>query len=683
VWRAELTRFLELFAMCGLAVALPLLDAFGNQPDEFVSRGVGTLPGIVFALLVLFVPPVILLGLTAPLRLFGPRLFAAAHRWILAGLSGTAVVEMLIGLPVGLRWTAGVACTVGLARLLDRSDHARRAIRLLAPLPVALLCVFLLFSQTSQIVLRDTPTVPALDDVRVGADTPVVMILFEELPTVSLLDGHGSINAAAFPNFAELARGSTWYRNFTTVSPSTTKATPAMLTGRRPHAGPGTASNYAFSLFTLLGAHYRMNVQESVTSLCPPELCTRINEVGADAGVAGLGGTAAQRWIESLGPNGFDALGAPGTIPVQSEDGPLDFGGGTDRVDFHDPIRFQEFERSLTDAPRTLNLLHVVVPHRPWELLPSGRTYTAGSELMPGSSLDRWDTESAATTARQRHLVQLQYADLWLGRLIAKMKETGLWDKALIMVAAGTGISFQTNQPARELTDRNAYELLWCPLFVRGARFKAGVRDERAATGLDLVPTIVDSLSISPALGFDGTSLLEKKSANVQKRAVLRGLLNGLPEVKDGYALVDSRTNYEKVKSAAAPGLGDDDLHLFRTGPTPALVGQNVKDIKQVAMGEPPAQRATFDAPGANPVFDVASPQAPVYVSGRIPEYTGRLLLTLDEMVVGSTTISRLDRSRFRFLLPESRLKAGQNRLGLYAVDVQGIRVTLRPFNLQ
>jgi hypothetical protein len=59
-WRKESRAFVELFALCGFAIAQPLLDLFGRNPTQFVFRNADTPDIIVFALLVACVPPLIL-----------------------------------------------------------------------------------------------------------------------------------------------------------------------------------------------------------------------------------------------------------------------------------------------------------------------------------------------------------------------------------------------------------------------------------------------------------------------------------------------------------------------------------------------------------------------------------------------------------------------------------------------
>ena len=63
---------------------------------------------------------------------------------------------------------------------------------------------------------------------------PIVHVVFDELPLSTLVGADGDIDAKLFPNFARLARASTWYRNATTVNDLTAAAVPAQLTGEQP-----------------------------------------------------------------------------------------------------------------------------------------------------------------------------------------------------------------------------------------------------------------------------------------------------------------------------------------------------------------------------------------------------------------------------------------------------------------
>ena len=58
----------------------------------------------------------------------------------------------------------------------------------------------------------------------------VVMVVFDQLPTTSLLDENRQIDRDLYPNFARLAATSTWHRNAATVYQTTHLAIPSLLT---------------------------------------------------------------------------------------------------------------------------------------------------------------------------------------------------------------------------------------------------------------------------------------------------------------------------------------------------------------------------------------------------------------------------------------------------------------------
>ena len=67
-----------------------------------------------------------------------------------------------------------------------------------------------------------------------GARTPVVFISLDEFSLASLLRAPGEIDARRYPNFAALARQSTWFANTTPSGDGTRWATPAVLAGVLP-----------------------------------------------------------------------------------------------------------------------------------------------------------------------------------------------------------------------------------------------------------------------------------------------------------------------------------------------------------------------------------------------------------------------------------------------------------------
>src|SRR5215210_4406738 len=178
-------------------------------------------------------------------------------------------------LVVALSAVAGAA----FAALYARTRGVPMFLTVLGPAPVVFLAFFLFRAP----VLELEGTAKALAIPPPPRHPPVVLVVLDELPVMSIMGPDHRVDAVRFPNFAALARDSTWYRNTTTVHEHTTEAVPSILTGLLPTAGQlPLANDHPDNVFTLLGTRYRLDVFETVTHLCPESLCARQSEPFAD-----------------------------------------------------------------------------------------------------------------------------------------------------------------------------------------------------------------------------------------------------------------------------------------------------------------------------------------------------------------------------------------------------------------
>ena len=274
-WRREVRAFLEFLALTGIAVAQPTFDILKKNAEIFVNRSSTKLEVIGLALVFVFGPPIVMWVLEVACGLVVPAVRRWVHALFCAGVIGMIAVEvlkkqtdlasvLLVVLAVPLAFVGGW--------LVLRFEVVRLWLRYLSIAPVIFAVVFLFFSPVTTAVFESDP---GSANVKVGKPNRVVMVVFDEFATESLLDGNGRIDADLYPNFAALAGGSTWYRNDTTVAPYTQAAVPAILTGDFPN-DPNVievAATKPENIFTLLGKTYKMNVHESVTRLCPASLC--------------------------------------------------------------------------------------------------------------------------------------------------------------------------------------------------------------------------------------------------------------------------------------------------------------------------------------------------------------------------------------------------------------------------
>jgi hypothetical protein len=304
-------------------------------------------------------------------------------------------------------------------------------------------------------------------------NVPVVLVVWDELSTASLIDADARIDRSRYPNLAMLAAGATWYPNATTVADNTTRAVPAVLSGRlgEKDALP-LAEDYPANLFERLGGQVAFNVQEPLTRLCAPALCpdtrpgalTRLRSLVKDMG------SLLKRRV--LG-EGTDPVGLPGSVLERR------------------PEDVREFIAAVGPG---LNVLHVELPHVPYWYTASGRQYTADTTL-PGLDNETWTRDPAPVEgALRRYLWQLRLVDRLVGELVRRLRTTGLYHRALIVLAGDHGVSFQPGLSRRDVSLFNLGEIAGVPLIVKEPGQRRGRVDRRAALTIDIVPTIGDVL---------------------------------------------------------------------------------------------------------------------------------------------------------------------------------------------
>src|SRR4029450_13132815 len=243
--------------------------------------------------------------------------------------------------------------------------------------PVIFALVFLRVSPPPRLVLPASADASAgqAPVAATGKQPPLVMIFFDEFPLSSLLDSKGQIDKRLYPNFAELAGQSTWYRNATGVSGFTPWAMPAMLTGNYPAKVKAPSyTEYPDNMLTLFGKYYDLKVYETISQLCPPTRCRSTAGSLDRTGMRAVLDDPARVFKEIVSP--YDPAGDPASFVDQAaaEDGkPLDPRFRFNQLPLNQPSRFNDFLAGLKASDRpTLHFLHLLLPHQPWRYLPSG-----------------------------------------------------------------------------------------------------------------------------------------------------------------------------------------------------------------------------------------------------------------------------------------------------------------------
>ncbi len=586
------TRGLHLLVLCSFALAQPLFDLLGRNGEFFGARGSTRWDVVLFALALVLVPPALLFGLelTAP-----RRARRAVHAVFVGGLTGLVVLQAIHALG-GPGWLlAGLAGTAGAlaAALYARLPAARLVLTVLAPAPLLFLALFLLDSDASRLTLSGTRSAYAA-----GAHprAPVVFVVFDELPSNSLLDRRERVDPVRFPHFAALQRNSVWFANESVVSEGTLHGVPSLLTGLypRPDELP-LYHDHPRNLFTLLGGGTELHVAETETHLCPPALCQgsgrsfggRFGSLYADTSIV---------YLHTLLPDDL-ARGIPsvsnGWAGFSSSAGAPDPG-----------VRFRRFLPTIRPTRQpALWYLHLLLPHSPWRFLPSGKRY----ELRPApgwSTAEVWnDNQAAVDQYWQRHLLQLAYADRVLGQLVARLRATGLYDQALLVVTADEGLSFRAGEKRRPASAANLQDISYVPLFVKLPRERRG-RIVRAPTrSVDVLPTIASALGVDIPWGVAGHDLLSASAP--QERFVSVAKDHGRRFVVP-VAQLEARRKAALRRQLALFGSEEPDATLYAIGPYRSLLGRRLDGLAVRSGG-----RVELDG------LDLSGD--PVQVSGRAP----------------------------------------------------------------
>ena len=549
--RSEILFFLELFALSGLVFAQPLLDSLKkNATDVFVTANASPFDIILLTALIVFAPALLLWIVCFAIGLIAPRARPYLHAGAVGALVALLVYVVItrqLELATAPRWI--LAATVGAAAgaLTLKSVNVRLYLRILAVAPIIFALLFVTNDRISPLALH--PPVGALD-VAVASPNRVVMIVFDELPLVSLLGGSGTIDEGAFPNFASLAGDATWYRNTTSVAPFTPIALPALVTGRYPIRADTVpiAARYPNSLFTLLGETYRFNAREIWSEqLCPASLCTP--EKGS-ADIGDLVSTTRTLWDGLLSP--------------PSQEAPKFFDDGKRASGMPAGNKFLASLRE-SDEP-TFDYLHVLLPHQPWNRLPGGQSYPDDDGLVPGRDpiSHVWTEQGYANSARQRHLLQLQATDAFLGKVVTKLHDIGAYEDSLIVVTADHGAAFTEGSALRDADARNYPEIMWVPLFVHTPGQTTGRVDDRSARAIDVLPTIADALGAEIPWEVDGRSLLGEPHAEKAIRFADLDTRHAFRATRDpAYKDFDGEQGFTRVLEARPFAYGGDAKFRF------------------------------------------------------------------------------------------------------------------------
>ena len=619
------------------------------------------------------------LALSAPAMsawLLRPTLIRPAIATPAGLLAGVIGLQAARGLPpLG----AAVLATVVSAGAIFAYLHSRaaRSFALLLSAAVIVLPAILIFDRDVRRSLADPNPMVSVESA--GARAPVVLAIFDEWSLISILDAEGAIDRRRFPNLARFADRATWYPNATAASNMTNHAVPAMLTGSPPERDRlPTAADHPVNLFTLLAPSHDLVAMEPITSLCPPGLNLlederpsfgqRFGLLVSDLRFVWLSLTLPEPWTEWIPPldrtwSDFDRATAE-AAPSTPDDRQLARAQPHRRNDerVNDFRRFVDSIRPPGARPG-LYFTHVLLPHAPWEYLPSGRRYSRSRAY--GLKDGTWTTDAWTVKHHQkRYLLQLQFVDRLIGELLEKLEALALFDRSLVVIAADHGLSFQPGRslrlPAPDSSGGQILDLLAVPLIVK-APFQDRPEIDRSPISLvDLTPRM---LELAGGAGNTGTGRARGGAA-----PLWFGELGAEVEVP---ADRDSWRRSRLAEQTALLGESNDPAAI---GSLPELHGRPVSELA-VRAG---ATRARLELPHVWDDIDLEATLLPAIVEAFFVDREtppDRPVVVAVNGIVADTVHAHFERGRTRIsaILSEPLLHPGRNRIDLFlATDREG-----------
>jgi hypothetical protein len=345
------------------------------------------------------------------------------------------------------------------------------------------------------------------------------------------------------------------------------------------------------------------------------------------------------------------------------------------------PERLRDWAASIRPGPDpALYVHHALLPHEPWIYLPSGRQSRPGGK-DPVGAINRpngFHDPDLTDHNHLRHLLQVGSVDRDLGVLLRRLRRTGLLDRAILVVVADHGYSFEVGAPdRRQVTESNIAQIAPVPYFVKAPGQRHGRVDDRLVRTIDVLPTIADLAGARIPWPHQGRSAFSATTrartvVHIPRRDFSRVITISGDELERQRAAL--RQEWARLLGTGAESrlfLGDAWAEAYRIGPHPELIGR--------------------PAPGDALAGDVSARLANAHLLRRVPRHGGVLPTRVtgdlrggapgemrDLAVAVNGRIEAVGRSFrlegqpqewFSLMVPETAVRTGRNMVELFEVE--------------
>lgn len=677
---------LHIFVLFEFTVTQPIFEVLSKGSAFLVARQSKPLEVIFFVIFLAIIIPLCIVAIKTILCLIDRRLSKWIHGFTIFSLITIFSIQVIKKIPV-LPGFLIISSAFIVASVLTTAYFKTKLMRpfltVLSPVIIVFPLLFLFNSPVYKIIGKGKQQAiyPNID-----SDTPVIMIIFDEFPTISLMDQNRRIDAIRYPNFAKLARNAYWFRNNTTVAMHTDAAVPAILTGsyvNRP--GVPIFREHPQNIFTLFGGSYKINAIEVVSMLCPEELCEhrekdqtfaeRALSLIMDLSIVYLHIVLPSDMTSGLPPvtmtwGNFLADDSTSPSKTQASENLKQI---RIRRNVNRKKLFSDFIKSIdaSDKP-AFHFIHIQLPHVPWDYLPSGKKYSEMGFQIPGLDIkrERWGADDTLVIqSYQRHLLQVGFVDRLLGNLLDHLKAIDMYDRSLVVITADHGVSFWPNKRRRNVKKGMPADILLAPLFIKGPYQKEGVISDRNVQSIDILPTIADILDIKIPWEIDGYSDLDLSVPERTEKVIYNPAYEKFefdPRLKDSLVSLQRKLNLFGTGSTRPKG-------IYNLREYSDLLDRKVTDFGAIGMA---GLKVELDNAYLFANVDPNSRFIPAHITGRVLSNLTinrpiKLAVAVNNRIaaVSRTYRSKKKITMFSFIIPESDFHEGRNNVDLYVVE--------------
>lgn len=500
-----------IFFIINLAVLVPPLGVLGSQFTFFTAHN---LPGDSIILLLLAVALVPAL-LVCVLRWVSKRLglvtaFDGAVLFVFLGLfllysvnkigHGTFPSGWEPYLLLGIATLATVAAVAFIvqAQLLGFLSY----LSLIVPL------VFLNFIYLSpaSTLFRQADAIAPAQAMDIN-DTPVFLLVFDELAGSTLQNLSGELDGLRYPGFAELAARSDYFPNALAADYHTDISVPSIVSGNLRAGGevglaPGENLIELFKVrdslsaySTVLPAEYMYKQYTNYISLASDFLTLYVHIVSHQDWIEERIGVIPQTW-KNFGVFFRNENPSQSQRGVNSQVGHF--------VDWLDQLRH-------SGKNSQFNFLHIEFPHAPYNTTALGRPAWNNTAILPMLK----DKENFVAdqvllnVAYHNYMQQSAYTDRLIQDLIGVLRDKELFDKSLIVVTSDHGVSYTSSGiNRREPVNQDSWKnIVSVPLLVKYPNQTEGRVIPAFVSTLDISATILEVLGVASPWRSVGQSL--------------------------------------------------------------------------------------------------------------------------------------------------------------------------------